>query len=350
VVERSRPVIDCIQEEVQVMANRSMSPQHPGGGNPSSLFSRLTVRQWAIVPCAILIVVAGLTIPDLFSPDNIAQVLRQVSVSGIMAIGVTFVVIAGRLDLSIGSLLTLCALVTVTLHDTLSPVAAIAASLAIGLVVGCVNGVLVAYFRLNSLIATLGMLSLLQGVALLTTSGQNALIAHPGTTWFAAIGRGYAFGIPTPVIILAVLAVVMGLVLSFSNFGRRVFAVGGNETASAFTGVNTKATILAAYVISGLMTGAAAVVFSSRVMAAQNDSGAGYELSVLSGVILGGTSLLGGAGGIGRSIVGIVLLGFIQNALLLLGLPYYFQWIVTGAVIVGAVWADLASQRGRVFA
>jgi ribose transport system permease protein len=332
------------------MAHLSPSPHGSLVGAASSRLARLTVRQMAIVPFAILVLVAGLTIPGLFSPDNIAQVLRQVSVSGIMAIGVTFVVIAGRLDLSIGSLLTLCALVTVTLHDTLSPSAAIAASLAIGLVVGCVNGVLVAYFRLNSLIATLGMLSLLQCVALLTTSGQNALVAHPEATWFAVIGRGYVLGIPTPVIVLAILAVVMGVVLSFTNFGRRVFAVGGNETASAFTGVNTRGTILTAYVISGLMTAAAAIVFSSRVMAAQNDSGAGYELSVLSGVILGGTSLLGGAGGIGRSIVGIVMLGFIQNALLLLGLPYYFQWIVTGAVIVGAVWADLASQRGRVFA
>jgi ribose transport system permease protein len=309
----------------------------------------MSTRQKVLAPLAIVLVIVGASIPGLFSPDNVAQVLREAAVSGIMAAGVTFVVIAGRLDLSIGSLLTLCTLSTLTLHDAVSPGFAVAASLAIGIAVGLLNGVLVAYLRLNSLIATLGMLSLLQGIALLITDGQNAHASHKTATWFAYIGRGYLGGVPIPVVIVAGVAILAGLLLSFSNFGRRVYAVGGNETASAFAGVDTKRTILLAYLLSGLVTGIAAVVFSSRVMAAQNDTGAGYELSVLSGVILGGTSLLGGSGGVGRSVAGIVLLGFIQNALLLLGLPYYFQLIITGVVIVGAVWIDLVSKRGRVF-
>ena len=312
--------------------------------------SAMSTRQKVLVPLAIVLAIVCASIPGLASPDNIAQVLREAAVPCIMAVGVTFVVICGRLDLSVGSLLTLCALSTLTLHDAVSPGLAAAASLLIGVAVGLLNGVLVAYLRLNSLISTLGMLALLQGVALLITDGQDARIHHKTAGWFAYLGRGYLAGIPTPVVIVVVIAVLMGLLLSFSNFGRRVYAVGGNETASAFAGVDTRRTILLAYVLSGLMTGIAAVVLSSRVMAAQNDTGSGYELSVLSGVILGGTSLLGGSGGVGRSVAGIILLAFIQNALLLFGLPYYFQWIITGIVIIGAVWMDLISKRGRVFA
>lgn len=312
--------------------------------------SKLSARQKVLVPLAVVLVIVCTRIPGLYNPDNIAQVLREAAVPAIMAVGVSFVVICGRLDLSIGSLLTLCALSTLTLHDAVSPGFAVAMSILIGVAVGLVNGVLVAYLRLNSLIATLGMLALLQGVALLITDGQDARIHHQTAHWFAFLGRGYLAGIPAPVVIVVIVAVLMASLLGFSNFGRRVYAVGGNETASAFSGVDTKRTILLAYLLSGLFTGVAAVVLSSRVMAAQNDTGSGYELSVLSGVILGGTSLLGGAGGVGRSVAGIVLLAFIQNALLLLGLPYYFQWIITGIVIVGAVWIDLISKRGRIFA
>lgn len=329
------------------MKDQSIDTPSAAGG---FRLSALSARQKVLVPLAVVLVIVCSRIPGLYSPDNIAQVLREAAVPSIMAVGVTFVVISGRLDLSIGSLLTLCALSTLTLHDAVSPGLAVVMSLFIGVAVGLINGVLVAYLRLNSLIATLGMLALLQGVALLITDGQDARIHHKTAPWFAYLGRGYLAGVPTPVVIVVVIAVLMGLLLGFSNFGRRVYAVGGNETASAFSGVDTRRTILFAYLLSGLFTGVAAVVLSSRVMASQNDTGSGYELSVLSGVILGGTSLLGGSGGVGRSVAGIVLLAFIQNALLLLGLPYYFQWIITGIVIVGAVWIDLISRRGRIFA
>ena len=138
--------------------------------------------------------------------------------------------------------------------------------------------------------------------------------------------------------------------LTRTAFGRRVFAVGGNEAASLFSGINPTTTLLACYMLSGLITAVAAVVFASRVMAACNDSGTGYEIAVLSGIILGGTSLIGGSGGIGRTVIGIVILGFVQNTLLLMGLPYYAQWLVTWAVIIVAVWSDVAGKRGRIFA
>jgi ribose transport system permease protein len=292
----------------------------------------------------------ALLVPGLASVDNFAQVLRQIAVPGIMAIGVTFVVIVGRLDLTVGALLSLCVVTMVNLHDAIGPGEAIAVTLAVGLLSGCVSGFLVAVLGVNSLIATLGMMSLLQGLTLVYTNGKNAQIAHPEATWFGVLGRGYLFGVPVPVVILAALAAAMAIVLNRTTFGRKVFAVGGNEIASAYSSVNVKTTIFLTYVISAVLTAVAAAVYGSRVMAGQNDSGSGLELFVLSGVILGGTSLLGGSGGVGRSTIGIVILGLVQNVLLLLGLPYFSQWIVTWAVIIVAVWADMASKRARVFA
>ncbi|MBZ9994325.1 ABC transporter permease [Mesorhizobium sp. BH1-1-4] len=311
---------------------------------------RPSARQLLIATAVLMLLIGGTTVPGLFSFDNITQMLRQISVTGIIALGVTFVVIAGRLDLTVGSLLSLCAVVAITLHDEISPIAAVTVPIIIGLVVGCINGFLVAILRLNSLIATLGMLSVLQAVALVWTSGQNALIDRPEATWFAVIGRGYLLDVPIPVLIFLLIAALTAVLLGMTRFGREVFSVGGNEIASRFSSIAARQVLFTCYVISGTLTGMAAIVFSSRVMAAQNNSGSGLELQVLSAVILGGTSLAGGDGGIGRTIIGVVLLGFIQNALLLIGLPYYVQWLVSWVVIIGVVWTDVASRRGRVLA
>lgn len=314
-------------------------------------FKRIEFGRFAVVGILILaLIVSALFLPRLLSANNVLQVLRQASIPGVMAIGVSFVVISGRLDLSVGSMLSLCSVVLITVHESVGPMAGIFAALAVGLAAGGVNGLLVGYLGLNSLITTLGMLSLLQGIALVYTGGQNALIAAPSEAWFSIFGRGFLWGIPAPVIALFFLGVIMSLVLTRTVFGRRVFAVGANQVAARYSAVPVKSVIFSAYVISGLMTACAAVLLSSRVMAARLDSGAGYELTVLSGIILGGTSLLGGSGGIWRAIFGIVVLAFIQNALLLKGLPYYTQWLVTWAVIIGAVGADVIGKRGKVLA
>lgn len=285
--------------------------------------------------------------PTMLSPDNIKLVLRQGSIPALMAIGVTFVVISGRLDLSVGSLLSLCAILIVDLHDKVGPIIAIGAGLGTGLLVGCVNGFLVAVLRLNPLIATLGMLSLLQGISLIYSDGRNALIMDPENTWFSFIGRSYIAGIPVPIIILIFATIIFSILLRYTTFGRKVYAIGGNEAASRYSGINAKRIVFSCYVISGLMTAVAAVVFSSRVMGAQNNSGSGLELYVLSGVILGGASLFGGSGTVLLSVVGVMILEFIQNGLLIVGLPYYTQWILTWIVIIAIVWSDLASKSYR---
>lgn len=307
-------------------------------------------RHGLLVAFAIFLASVAVSADAFLTPGNILDVLRQVSITGMIALGVTFVVVAGRLDLSVGSMLTLLTVIVVDQHNAVGPVLAIAITIAAGLAIGAWNGVLVGYLRLNSLIVTLAMLSLLQGVTLYYSGGSNVNVAGAQTTWFAAFGRGSVAGIPVPVILFLGGAAVASFLLRRTTFGRTVYAVGGNETAARFSGIDARLTVCVTYVLSGLATAFAAIILGSRVMGAQNTIGQGYELTVLAGIILGGTSLMGGSGSIGRTVTGIAMLGFIQNGLLLLGFAYYVQWLVTWAVIVVAVWIDLAAKRGRVLA
>lgn len=307
-------------------------------------------KRGLLIAFAMFLAIVAVTADGFLTVGNILDVLRQVSITGMMAIGVTFVVITGRLDLSVGSMLTLLTVIVVDQHNVSGPFLAIVFVILAGLLVGAVNGTLVGIFGLNALIVTLAMLSFLQGLVLFYSGGSNVNVSNPQDTWFAFFGRESVFGIPVPVILLLVVALIGNFVLTRTEFGRKVYAVGGNETASVFSGISSKKVVFATYLLSGLATAFAAIIMGSRVMGAQNTIGQGYELTVLAGIILGGTSLLGGSGTIWNTIIGIAMLGFIQNGLLLLGFPYYVQWLVTWAVIIIAVWIDLAAKRGGIFA
>lgn len=193
------------------------------------------------------------------------------------------------------------------------------------------------------------MLSAIQGITLIYTDGQNVDIADQTDTWFALFGRGDLLGIPTPIVIFLGLAAIVHVVMAHTPFGRRIYAVGGNPTAAVFSGIPSSRAVFATYLISAFTVGCAAVILGSRVMGSQNNVGQGYELLVLSAVILGGTSLLGGSGSVFKSVIGVLILGFIQNGLLMLGFPYYAQWLVTWVVIILAVWLDVAAKRSRLF-
>lgn len=307
-------------------------------------------RHGLLLAFAVFLAAVAVQADGFLTLGNILDVLRQVSITGMMALGVTFVVVAGRLDLSVGSMLTLLTVIVVDQHNTLGPAGAILLTLLAGLILGAWNGLLVGVFKLNSLIVTLAMLSFLQGLTLAYSGGSNVNVANADATWFGVFGRGTLAGIPVPVLIFLGSAAVLSFVLSRTTFGRSIYAVGGNQTASVFSGIDARVTVFFAFVLSGLTTAIAAVIMGSRVMGAQNTIGQGYELTVLAGVILGGTSLLGGAGSVWRTVLGISMLGFIQNGLLLLGFPYYVQWLVTWVIIIVAVWVDLAAKRGRVVA
>jgi ribose transport system permease protein len=306
-------------------------------------------RQGILIAFGLFLLGFALFSESFSSAENLTSVLRQSAIIGVMAVGVTVVVISGNLDLSVGSMLSFATVMVVDLHDKIGPAPAILVMLLAVLCLGCVNGFLVGILRLNSLIVTLGMLSAIQGLTLIYSGGQNVDIADQEGTWFALFGRGHILGIASPIVIFAVLAAVMQVVMSSTAYGRRVYAVGGSPTASVFSGIRRSRVVFSTYVISSFCVGLAAIILGSRVMGSQNNVGQGYELLVLAGVILGGTSLLGGSGTILKTVIGVLILGFIQNGLLLLGYPYYVQWLVTWVVIILAVWLDIAAKRGRLF-
>ncbi|MGB3407240.1 MAG: ABC transporter permease [Jannaschia sp.] len=299
---------------------------------------------------AFLVFMVGFTIanPKFLTPDNILSVVRSSAILGVMALGVTFVVISGNLDLSVGSMMSFSTIVVLDLHDTIGPALAIPSMFAMTLALGALIGLLVGYLKLNSLIVTLGMLSAIHGLTLTYSGGQNMDIADKEGTWFSVIGQGTALGIPVPILIFALLAGLLGLVLSRTSFGRKVYAVGGNGTAATFSGIRRARTVFFCYLLSSACVATAGLIQASRSLGSQNTVGQGLELEVLAAVILGGASLLGGSGTIFKTVIGVLILGFIQNGLLLIGLQFYVQFVVTWVIIILAVWLDIAAKRSRL--
>jgi ribose transport system permease protein len=305
-------------------------------------------RQGILIAFGLFILGFAVFSDRFLTPENLMTVVRQAAIIGTIAVGVTLVVIGGNLDLSVGSMLSFATVLVVDLHDQIGPGPAILVTFIATLAIGAINGALVGFLRLNSLIVTLGMLSAIQGVTLIYSGGQNVDITDQQDTWFAIFGRGSVLGIPTPIVVFLGLALILHVVMSYTPFGRKVYAVGGNATAATFSGIRRSRVVFITYMISAFAVGCAAIILGSRVMGSQNNVGQGYELQVLAGVILGGTSLLGGSGNVLKTVIGVLILGFIQNGLLLLGYAYYVQWIVTWIVIILAVWLDISAKRGRL--
>ncbi|KJZ24619.1 ABC transporter permease [Tritonibacter mobilis] len=310
---------------------------------------RVLAKQGILIAFAIFLVAFTIANPKFLSVDNVFSVVRSSAILGVMALGVTFVVISGNLDLSVGSMMSFSTIVVLDLHDTLGPLLAIPAMFAMTMALGALIGFLVGYLRLNSLIVTLGMLSAIHGLTLTYSGGQNMDIADKEGTWFGVFGQGSALGIPVPILIFALLAALLGLVLGKTPFGRKIYAVGGNGTAATFSGIRRARTVFSCYLISSACVATAGLMQASRSLGSQNTVGQGLELEVLAAVILGGASLMGGSGTIFKTVIGVLILGFIQNGLLLLGLQFYVQFVVTWVIIILAVWLDIAAKRGKLW-
>ena len=305
-------------------------------------------KQGILIAFAIFMIAFTLASPKFLSVDNVFSVVRSSAILGVMALGVTFVVISGNLDLSVGSMMSFSTIVVLDLHDKIGPGMAIPAMFAMTLCLGAFIGFLVGYLRLNSLIVTLGMLSAIHGLTLTYSGGQNMDIADKEGTWFAVFGQGSVLGIPVPILIFLILAAVLGMALAKTPFGRKVYAVGGNGTAATFSGIQRARTVFYCYLISAGCVATAGLIQASRSLGSQNTVGQGLELEVLAAVILGGASLLGGSGTVFKTVIGVLILGFIQNGLLLLGLQFYVQFVVTWVIIILAVWLDIAAKRGKL--
>ena len=309
----------------------------------------LLAKQGILIAFALFIIAFTIANPKFLSVDNVFSVVRSSAILGVMAIGVTFVVISGNLDLSVGSMMSFSTIVVLDLHDKIGPFLAIPSMYAMTLCLGAFIGFLVGYLRLNSLIVTLGMLSAIHGLTLTYSGGQNMDIADKEGTWFSIFGQGTALGIPVPILIFGGLAALLGLALAKTPFGRKVYAVGGNGTAATFSGIRRARTVFFCYLISAGCVATAGLIQASRSLGSQNTVGQGLELEVLAAVILGGASLLGGSGTVFKTVIGVLILGFIQNGLLLLGLQFYVQFVVTWIIIILAVWLDIAAKRGKLW-
>ena len=310
---------------------------------------KILARQGILIAFAVFII--GFTVANerFLSPDNVMGVIRSSAILGVMALGVTFVVISGNLDLSVGSMMSFSTIVVLDLHDKIGPGLAIPAMFAMTLCLGAFIGFLVGYLKLNSLIVTLGMLSAIHGLTLTYSGGKNMDIADKDGTWFDIFGQGTALGIPVPILMFLALAALLGIILAKTPFGRKVYAVGGNGTAATFSGIKRARTVFFCYLMSAGCVATAGLIQASRSLGSQNTVGQGLELEVLAAVILGGASLLGGSGTIFKTVIGVLILGFIQNGLLLVGLQFYVQFVVTWIIIILAVWLDIAAKRGKLW-
>lgn len=280
--------------------------------------------------------------PRFLTKSNLMNVFRQTSINGIIAAGMTFVILTGGIDLSVGSILGFSgAIAAGLLAGGYNIFIALLASLVIGAIAGIFNGIIITKGKVQPFIATLAMMILLRGATLVYTSGRPiAIPADTVSPIFRKLGAGYLFGIPVPVIIMIVIFLICYVVLNASKFGRHLYAVGGNEKAAKLSGVNTDRVKIAAYAISGVLAAVAGIIVTSRLSSAQPTAGDGYELDAIAAVVLGGTSLVGGQGTVIGTIIGALIIGILNNALNLMDVQSYYQMIAKAVVILVAVLLD----------
>ncbi|MCA3556315.1 ABC transporter permease [Aestuariivirga sp.] len=306
----------------------------------------------------LLMLVFALLEPRFLSSVNLFNVMRQVSIIGLLAIGMTFVILTAGIDLSVGSLLAFAGLVAAAVakggmqdrftvgDETIGygwQLAALAA-IAVGLLGGLLQGVAITRLKVPAFVVTLGGMSVFRGAALLFAAGGPISGFQPDFTWW---GQGKILSVPVPVIIFLVAAVIAHIVLRYTRYGRRVYAVGGNPEAARLAGVNVSFVIASVYVIMGFFAGLGAFVLSARLNSAEAVAGTGYELTVIASVVIGGTSLFGGAGSIFGTVIGTVLIGVLLNGLVLMNVNSYIQQIIIGVIIVLAVAFDTFAKSRR---
>ena len=274
--------------------------------------------------------------------SNILNILRQTSINAVIATGMTFVILTGGIDLSVGSILGFSgAVAAMMLASGVNSIIAIPVALIVGLVVGALNGVLISKGKLQPFIVTLATMTMLRGATLVFTDGKPIGTGFEANSkLFSWFGNGYVLGIPVPIIVIIVTFLVALFVLTQTKIGRYVYALGGNEEATKLSGISTDKVKIFVYAISGMMAALAGIIITSRLSSAQPTAGSGYELDAIAAVVLGGTSLAGGTGTIVGTMIGALIIGVLNNALNLMDVSSYFQMLAKGSVILLAVLLD----------
>jgi inositol transport system permease protein len=335
-----------------ITANKPDKGQQTGH-HISSIFSKYGI----FIIFGVMVVVASLLSPAFLSPINLINIVRQMSIVGLIALGVTGIIVSGGIDLSSGSVVGLTAVVAASLAQSpdnagafypglhLPLIVPMLAACLVGALVGFINGSLVAKAHIPPFIATLGTFTAIRGAANLYTSGRPI---SDLTDDYDFIGQGDVFGAPVPILILLVMAAVTHILYAHTKFGKYIYAIGGNEQAARVSGINASRYKMLIYVYASFLAGLAGLVVSSRIGSGQPGLGVGYELDAIAAAVIGGTSLsAGGIGTVAGTIVGALIIGVLNNTLDLMNVSAFWQQIVKGCIIVGAVIIDQLKNRGR---
>ncbi|WP_113720284.1 ribose ABC transporter permease [Aeromonas salmonicida] len=305
------------------------------------------IENKSLVALLVLIGVVSFLSPNFFTADNLLNILRQTSVNAIMAVGMTLVILTAGIDLSVGSVLALCGALAATMVAMELPIALVVPlTLGAGALLGGISGLIIAKGKVQAFIATLVTMTALRGVTMVYTEGRPISTGFSeGSDHFAWLGTGYLLGLPVPIWLMAIVFLLAWYLLNHTRLGRYIYALGGNESATRLSGINVARVKLAVYGLCGMLSALAGLIVTSRLSSAQPMAGMGYELDAIAAVVLGGTSLMGGKGRIMGTLIGALIIGFLNNALNLLDVSSYYQMIAKASVILLAVMVDNKSNR-----
>ena len=305
--------------------------------NTMKYMSELTT----VIALIILMTVITIINSNFLTANNLLNLLLQVTSNALIAFGMTFVILTGGIDLSVGSILALSSALTAGLLGSGMPVTlAILISLILGCILGMMNGLLISYGKLAPFIVTLATMTIFRGATLVYTNGNPITKGLSDTFLFQFLGQGYIVGIPFPVIIMFIVFIVLYVLLHKTAFGKSVYAIGGNEKAAYISGVKLNKVKIIIYSISGIMASISGLIITSRLSSAQPTAGASYEMDAIAAVVLGGTSLSGGKGRILGTLIGALIIGVLNNGLNIIGVSAFWQQVVKGVVILIAVLID----------
>ena len=327
------------------MVSDSSTITVPAEAEPNTVTRVLTVlvNQSTLLVLLLLVTVTALLIPEFLTVNNLLNVLRQVSITGIVAVGMTLVIITGGIDISVGSTVALGGVAAVAcLTAGFGVPLSIIFALVVGFAVGAINGGVIAYANVSPFVTTLGTMYIIRGMTLVITNGE-ALWGLPPQ--FARIGTGYLFGIPIPVLIMLSVYLAGFVLLRYFVFGRYVLAVGGDEEAARLCGIPVKGIKMFTYALCGMLAALAGVILAGRLGSAQPSVGASYELIAIAATVIGGTSLTGGKGTMIGTLIGTVILGVVSNSLNLWGVASFYQTFIIGSIVLAAVLADKLRKK-----
>lgn len=314
------------------------------GKQIGQLYSRFGI----FVVLVVIVFISSIANDNFLSTGNITNILKQIAVVSILALGATYIIILGHINVSYGSAIALIGSFACQINvATNNLFITIVAALALGIAMGALNGYVITRFKIPAFIMTLATTTIARGTVLLITGGIPVTGMNDS---FLYIGQGMLFKnlvipIPFSVLLMVVLVIISWIILSKTSFGRHVYAVGGNENAAIASGINSKSVIIKAFILDGIFIAIAGIVFASRMNSGQPGAGVGYEFSAITAVIVGGTSLAGGVGTIPGTVIGALIVGIINNIQTLLGVHTYWQQIVQGLIILMAVIIDIVSKR-----